>query len=47
MTNDGDGVHRQPITRREVLKGLGAGGVAGVAGCTDILEDDSNSTPTS
>ncbi|PSG99224.1 MAG: hypothetical protein BRC29_03805 [Nanohaloarchaea archaeon SW_7_43_1] len=47
MTNDGDGVHRQPITRRDVLKGLGAGGAVGLAGCSEILGDDSdsNSTP--
>ena len=47
MTYDGDGAHRQPVTRRQMLKGLGASGVAGLAGCSEILRDDSTSPPTS
>jgi len=47
MTYDGDGAHRQPVTRREVLKGLGASGAAGIPGCSEILRDDPTSTPAS
>ena len=46
MTYDGDGggAHRRPVTRR---KAIALGAAVATLGCSEILEDDSNSTPTS
>lgn len=44
MTYDGDGVHRQPVTRR---KAIVLGAAAATSGCSEILGDDSASSPTS
>ena len=47
MTYDGDGAHGQPVTRRQMLKGLGASGAAvTTAGCNTSGSEE-NETPTS
>ena len=48
MTYDGDGDHGQPVTRRQMLKGLGASGAAvATTGCNGVIggEDDETSAP--